>query len=143
MHLQGLCTGLKHFNVNFSPLTPAPGWLTHPSHFFLPTDYRGFQIAWRSRWYSPPVRGMESFIGGNYLLMRSDFKYRILTLINIKINMACVYKENDLKIKMVQEPLTLSFSGRGRGRWWMFDWKGNKNLVAKEIFPVGGEWSNV
>ena len=64
MHCQDLCIGLKHFNVNFPPLTPAPGWLTHPSHFCLPPDYSVFQVALRGRRYSPESGEWKILFGG-------------------------------------------------------------------------------
>ena len=55
-------------------------WLTHPSHFCLPIDYRVFQMAVRGRRYSHQLGEWKILLGGNFLLgcgnlMRSDFNY--------------------------------------------------------------------
>ena len=101
-------------------------------------------------WNSPPAGGMGNLLGWIFFIRWWEpeeewfWSFELFSklkptfceywaLIKIKISMTCVYKEYEVKIKMVQE--------------WRLQLKMNfllgynmKFVIEMEIFPCGGEW---
>ena len=115
---------------------------------------------------------MRNFTGGNFFICWWKLKDRVWlfklfsklkitfckywTSINIKISTTCLYKEYEIKIKMVHErqwPELIFWGGEGGGRFSLsgirmggVDWVGEINLVwgfygGVELFQVR-EWAN-
>ena len=125
-----------------------PKWKTKAVPRVFQIVLRGKSPQWKFcqgncfiEWWEPEAECFWPF--KHFSKLKTTFcKY--WTLIKVKISMACVYKEHEVKMKLVQEQwqhLKMKFLLVNIVIWWgkLNFGRGNKNLVGRE--STGGDFS--